>query len=155
MTDSNKQEEHEECSFNLQEYLSSNRGDEWLQKVQVTDPNNKSFRYYAPPVSWEDIDRHNNSSYGDFIFDVTMKINDNNNSNSNSNIRYVLRPENMTDPISLKSAQSINIPIGNYKNDKLRNTKLIDLLSNENLLKEIGVNCKLEGSLYEPLIDEP
>ncbi len=61
--------------FNLQRYLSSKQGDEWLQNVKVKDENNNSFRYYAPPVSWEDINRHNNSTYGDFIFDVTMNMN--------------------------------------------------------------------------------
>ena len=78
-TENNK---HSKVAFNLQEYLSSKTGDEWLSKVKVQDGNDKYFRYYAPPVAWEDIDRHDQSSSGDFIFDVTMRIkNDDDNSN--------------------------------------------------------------------------
>ena len=43
------------------------------------------------------------------------------NPRSTQNIRYVLRPQNMTDPISLQSTKDINIPIGNYNGDKLKN----------------------------------
>eukprot|EP01084_Bolivina_argentea_P022576 41964_1 len=145
--------EQKENEFNLQEYLSSNTGEEWLQKIQVKDSNNNSFRYYAPSCAWEDIHRHDNSSSGDFIFDVTMNIKDD--PSNKNNIRYALRPQNMTDPISLQSTQEINIPIGNYNGNPLRNVPLIDLLSNENLLKQIGIDCTLDSSLYEPLIDEP
>ena len=60
-----------------------------------------------------------------------------------------------TDPISLKSTQRVNIPVGNLTNEPLRNVKLIDLLSSPQLLSDIGVACKLKGSLYNPLIDEP
>ena len=182
---------NENNTFNLQEYLSSKDGDEWLADVKVHDANKQFFRYYAPPVAWEDIQRHDQSAFGDFIFDVTMRIKNteqsNNKKNSkqkvcsflqnknpctfkvfnphypcsetdklqNNSIRYVLRPQNMTDPISLQSTKDINIPIGNYNGDKLKNVRLIDLLSKPNLLKDIGLNCKLSGSLYEPLLDEP
>ena len=61
----------------------------------------------------------------------------------------------MKDPISVQSTQAINIPVGNFKGDKLRNVQLIELLSNEKLLNEIGVDCRVSSSLYEPLIDEP
>eukprot|EP01084_Bolivina_argentea_P042306 78024_1 len=146
----------ESTNFNLQQYLTSKEGYEWLNTVKVTDTNGKSFRYYAPSVQWEDIHRNNNSSIGDFIFDVTIKMKNAKNSDTNKQqIRYVLRPENMTDPIALQSTQQINIPIGNYKGNKLKNVKLIDLLSKKHLLQQIGVNCDISGSLYEPLIDEP
>ena len=79
-------------TFNLQQYLSSKEGDEWLSDVKVQDANKQFFRYYAPPVSWEDIQRHDQSAFGDFIFDVTMRIkddqqsdiNDKNHNNKNS-----------------------------------------------------------------------
>ena len=32
---------------------------------------------------------------------------------------------------------------------------MIDVLSKPKLLKDIGLDCKLSGSLYEPLLDEP
>eukprot|EP01084_Bolivina_argentea_P168630 292397_1 len=142
-------------TFNLQQYLTSNEGNDWLKKVTVKDSNNKSFRYYAPSVCWEDINRHNNSSYGDFIFDVTINMQSSLQKHINNSIRYALRPQNMTDPIAPQSTAKINIPIGNYNGNKLHNIKLIDLLSDENLLKQVGLNCKISGSLYEPLIDEP
>eukprot|EP01084_Bolivina_argentea_P196007 336097_1 len=152
-TSSKLNNKNDDSNFNLQEYLSSKEGDEWLEKVEVKDLNNNSFRYYAPPVSWEDINRHNNCSYGDFIFDVTININDiqtyNSMTTNQNTIRYALRPQNMKDPIALQSTQEINLPIGNYNNNKLRNVKLIDILSNENLLKEIGIDCTLHSSLYE------
>eukprot|EP01084_Bolivina_argentea_P054322 99663_1 len=154
-TSNSKVETHTNQTFNLQTYLCSKDGDEWLQEVKVEDANNKSFRYYAPPVAWEDINRHDNSAFGDFIFDVTIRMKNKNNESKSNNIRYVLRPENMTDPISLRSTKSVNIPIGNYSGNKLQNIKLIDLLSKQDLLKDIGLNCKLSGSLYEPLLDEP
>ena len=71
----------EEKKFDLQKYICSKEGDEWLREVKVHDSNNKFFRYYAPSVAWEDIDRHNQSAFGDFIFDVTIKIKQNSNNN--------------------------------------------------------------------------
>eukprot|EP01083_Nonionella_stella_P187491 689107_1 len=68
----------QETKFNLQEYLCSKDGDKWLSEVKVNDQKGTSFRYYAPPVAWEDINRHENKSIGDFIFDVTIKIKPNN-----------------------------------------------------------------------------
>eukprot|EP01084_Bolivina_argentea_P070718 128597_1 len=73
----------------------------------------------------------------------------------NNSIRYALRPQNMKDPITAQSVAKINVPIGNYKGNKLHNVKLIHLLSDEKLLKNIGIDCKLSATLYEPLIDEP
>ena len=61
----------------------------------------------------------------------------------------------MSDPISVQSTQSINVPVGNFEGKKLRNVRMTDLLSQPQLLKEIGLDCKLSGSLYEPLVDEP
>eukprot|EP00484_Ammonia_sp_Unknown_P014313 CAMPEP_0197058504 /NCGR_PEP_ID=MMETSP1384-20130603/108588_1 /TAXON_ID=29189 /ORGANISM="Ammonia sp." /LENGTH=50 /DNA_ID=CAMNT_0042493281 /DNA_START=44 /DNA_END=192 /DNA_ORIENTATION=- len=49
----------------------------------------------------------------------------------------------MTDPISIQSTKLINIPIGNYNGDKLKNARLIDLLSKEDLLKQVGLECTL------------
>eukprot|EP01083_Nonionella_stella_P084882 235075_1 len=147
----------QEPTFNLQEYLCSKDGDQWLSEVKVDDHQGTSFRYYAPPVAWEDINRHQHKSTGDFIFDVTIKMKSNHddiNQHKSKRIRYVLRPQNMKDPIALQSTQAINLPIGNYLGNKLKNHKLIDVLSQEKLLKAIGVNCKLSGSLYEPLLDE-
>eukprot|EP01083_Nonionella_stella_P311910 1113702_1 len=143
-------------SFKLQEYLCSTQGNDWLKNVTVHDSNDHSFRYSAPPVAWEDIHRTNNSAFGDFIFDVTLRINDKSNSNKTSKtIRHVLRPQNMKDPISLLSTKQINTPIGNYMGDKLHNVRLIHLLSKPALLRQIGLDCRLSGSLYEPLVDEP
>ena len=62
--------------------------------------------------------------------------------------RYVLRPENMKDPVSLQSTQAINVPVGNLKGEKLKNVQLIQLLSSQRLLKEIGVDCRIDSSLY-------
>ena len=75
------------ATFNLQEYLSSKTGDEWLSEVKVQDENDKYFRYYAPPVAWEDINRHDQSSSGDFIFDVTMRIKNDDSDNSGQNTK--------------------------------------------------------------------
>ena len=69
-------------TFDLQQFLRSKDGKEWLQSVQVQDSNQKSFSYYAPSVAWEDIHRTNGSSMGDFIFDVTMSIKDNTSNNA-------------------------------------------------------------------------
>eukprot|EP01083_Nonionella_stella_P187489 689103_1 len=154
------QAKEEESTFDLQEYLCGKDGDQWLSNVKVKQTNSdgsngaKEFRYYAPPVAWEDINRHENQSSGDFIFDVTIKMTSDN-QNKSRRLRYVLRPQNMKDPIALQSTQSINLPIGNYEGEKLKNHKLIQVLSQEKLLHKIGLKCKLSGSLYEPLLDEP
>lgn len=137
----------DKLTFSFPRWLLERGGKEWIEEVYVKTMNQK-IAYGVVPVTWEDVDRKAKSCYGAMIFDVAIRL------KKTKEIRYVIRPDNVSDVVQPRAASAMTLPIGQVVSKPLHAVTLKDLLSKTEFLKECGLNCEIKGGLYEPLMDE-